>query len=141
MDYREMTRLAGDPPRVRALAEMIVSLEGEKLSDRALSFLNKMRAYDGQSPLSIRQKEALYALRERTTRSAHAGPYRVADLIQKAWERRFDLDCQDDEQWLDQLKAIGASVTLSLNERRRLLSICRAPEIDLIPSDVWIDLK
>lgn len=121
---------------------MIVSLEADKLSDRALSFLNKMRADDGQSPLSICRKEALYAMRERTTGSAHAGPYRVADAIQKtSSERRYDLASLDNDQWLEQLKAIGTSVTRSLNARRRLLDICRMPEIDLFPSDVWAELK
>jgi hypothetical protein len=140
MDYREMTKLASDPARVRSLAKMVLTLEAERLSEGAQNLLAKLSAYDGAKPLSTRQQEALYALREQASRSANVGPYRAADLVAKAWERRFDLDQFEDEAWLDELRAKGSVISLSRNEARRLLAICRHPEIDLIPPGVWIEL-
>jgi hypothetical protein len=140
MDYREMTRLASDPARVRALASMVLKLEGERLSEGAQDLLAKLSAYDGDKPLSTRQQEALYSLREQASRSPNVGPYRAADLVAKAWQRRFDLDQFEDEEWLSDLREKGSALSLSRNEARRLLAICRHPEIDLIPQGVWIEL-
>lgn len=155
MDYREMTRLAASPAEVRALAAMLLrldgaaldgatldgaTLDGATLGDRALGLLTRLAAYDGGEKLSTRQLEVLDSLRERAVRSARAGQYRAADLVGKAWERRLDLADPDDADWLEGMRARGGGVVLSRGEWRKLLAICRDPEIGLIAPDEWVEL-
>jgi len=138
MDYREMTQLGADPVRVRSLASMILELSTEQLSDRAASLLTSLKSYDGAKPLSTRQLEALYALRENATRKSKAGRYRADHLIKITWEVRLDLVDDEAEDWLDELHRRGAGTALMRSEWRRLLMLAR--RLDLIPSDEWVDL-
>lgn len=135
-----MTLLAGDPAKVRALAAMILRLGGGRLGEGAQALLADLERYDGARPLSTRQLEALHSLREQTSHSERAGRYRAADLVRRVWELRLDLD-EDDEAWLDEIKARGADLALSRAEWRRLLAICRRPEIDLLQPDEWVELR
>lgn len=138
MDYREMTTLAGDPVRVRAMASLILQLDPHDLSEGMHGFLSDLSHYDGAKPLSTRQLEALYALRERASRTSRAGHYRAATLINAAWEARFDLLDGDAEEWLDMLRRRGPDVALARMEWRRLFGLCR--RLDIVHQDEWIPL-
>jgi hypothetical protein len=137
MNYREMTTLAGDPPRLRAVAEFIVRLEGENLPDSMHGFLADLCRYDGSKPLSTRQLETLYSLRERASRRTKAGRYRAGSLVRTAWEARFDLVDDSAEEWLDELHARGPEIALSRNQWRRLFALCR--RLAIIHSDEWVN--
>jgi hypothetical protein len=139
MDYREMTRLAADPVAVRSLAHMLLSTRAELLSETAEKLLASLSRYQGEKPLSTRQLEALYSIRESTSRRTKAGKYDAATLVRQAWEARFDLNSEDDELWLEAQSARQKPLALTHAEWRKLLAICRQPEIDLIGAD-YIEL-
>jgi hypothetical protein len=138
MDYREMTQLGADPVRVRSLAGLILDHGSVGLSDRAVSLLTSLKAYDGAKPLTTRQLEALYALRENSTRKAKAGRYRADHLVRITWEARLDLLDDEAEGWLDEMHVKGAGIALTRTEWRRLLALAR--KLDLIPPDEWIEI-
>jgi len=139
MDYREMTRLAADPFRVRATAALlIIKLDGDNLPDWMRSFLADLSKYDGSKRLSPRQLETLFSLRERASRSNKVGPYSADHLIKLACERRRDLLDDEAEAWLEELHLRGKGIALSRSEKRRLIALCR--RLDIILEDEWIHL-
>jgi hypothetical protein len=138
MDYREMTQLGADPVRVRSLASMILDHGGAALSKEVVSLLTSLKAYDGAKPVTTRQLEVLYALREKGTRKSKAGRYRADHLVRITWEARLDLVDDDAEDWLDNLRVKGICITLTHGEWRRLLALAR--RLDLIPRDEWVEL-
>jgi hypothetical protein len=136
MNYREMTALASDPVRVRATAEFILA-NGRPDASGAHAFLAQLANYDGSKPLTTRQLETLYSLRERASRQSKVGRYRAGALIRTAWERRLDLLDDAAEAWLDQLHARGPETALSRSEWRRLFALCR--RLDIINPDEWVE--
>ena len=138
MDYREMTQLGGDPVRVRSLASIILDHGSVALSDKAVSLLTSLKNYNGEKPLTTRQIEVLYALRENSTRKAKAGRYRAERLVRITWEARLDLLDDEAEDWLDRQHAKGTGIALTRSEWRRLLALAR--QLDLIPINEWIEL-
>ena len=138
MDYREMTRLAQDPAGIRGIARMIMKLGAEELSEKSQSFLSDLEKYDGSKPLSTRQLEALYNLRERSTKRPTAGRYSAARLLERAFENRHDLPDVEDEEWIETRHAIGPGIAISSAEWRRLIALCK--RLELIPSEEWIEL-
>ena len=135
MNYREMTAMARDPSRVRAVAEFI--LENGRLGASATrEFLAHLARYDGSKPLTTRQLETLYSLRERASKRSKVGCYRAAALIRTVWELRLDLLDDAAELWLDQLLARGPDAALSRNEWRRLFALCR--RLDILNPDEWV---
>jgi hypothetical protein len=138
MDYREMTALGREPHRVRAIASTVLDLLAGDLSERSSDLLTKLTKYDGKQPLSTRQLEALYALRERSTRRSIAGGYRASVLVQEAYEARLDLVEYDDEEWITEMHARGSQLVLSTNQWRRLIYICK--DLQILEQDTWIEL-
>ena len=139
MDYREMAALASEPARVREVARLVLALTAEKASRRTRAFLSELSRYDGAKPLSTRQLELLYSLREDAGRRAEAGGYRAATLIGRAHENRLDLNDEEAEEWLCALRRRGAEAALTRREWLRLLALCR--RLDLIGSDQWVPLS
>jgi hypothetical protein len=127
MNYREMNRIAGDPAAVRITAGFISTVLGQRLSEGEREFLEKLAKFDGPDPLSMRQREWLYALRSRATRRAVVKGYRASTLIRKLWELRFDLD-EEGEEFVSQqhelLKEHGANYTLSDPQWRYVFALC-----------------
>jgi hypothetical protein len=140
MNYKEMSSLRADPPALRGFAAYVLGMDRGNLAERDINYLHQVRCYDGTKDLGTRQLEYLYALREKVTRSSHAGGYVAHSLVLKAWERRMELPSFDDEEWLDERRKKGEKLVLSATEWRNLFRICRTPEIDLLPDD-WINLK
>jgi hypothetical protein len=137
MNYREMTALASDPARVRALAEFILA-DGGLGASGTHAFLAQLARYDGTKPLTTRQLETLYSLRELSSRRSKVGRYRAGTLIRTVWENRHDLLDDAAEGWLDQLLTRGPDTALSRNEWRRLFALCR--RLDIINPDEWVEL-
>ena len=138
MDYREMTRLAQDPEGIRGIARMIMRIAADELSEKSQTFLADLEKYDGAKPLTTRQLEALYSLRERSSRSSTAGRYRASALFKLAFEHRFDLTEFEDEEWLESKHALGPGVAISKGEWRRLIALCKA--LDIIPREEWVEI-
>jgi hypothetical protein len=138
MDYREMTQLGTDPIRVRALASLIIGHGSSGLSEKAISLLTSLKSYDGAKPLSTRQLEALYSLRENGVRKSKAGRYLADHLLKIIWEARLDLLDDEAEDWLDELHRQGSGIALNRSEWRRLLALAR--RLDLIPQNEWVEL-
>jgi Ser/Thr protein kinase RdoA (MazF antagonist) len=124
--------------RVRSLAGLILDYGSVELSDRAVSLLTSLKAYDRVKQLTTRQLEALYALRETSIRKDKAGRYRADHLVRTTWEARLDLLYDEAEGWLDEMHVKGAGIELTRTEWRRLLALAR--KLDLIPPDEWIEL-
>jgi hypothetical protein len=137
VDYREMVRLASDPVRVRATAEFLLHRGGDD-SPRMRAFLTDLARYDGSRPLTTRQLETLYSLRERTSRTARAGRYRAATLVSRACDRRHDLLDDDAEDWLMGLNERGPEAALTRREWLRLLALCR--RLEIVDGGEWVPL-
>ena len=133
-----MTRLAQDPEGIRGIARMIMRIAADDLSEKSQSFLSDLEKYDGTKPLSTRQLEALFALRERSSRSAAAGRYSASALFKLAFEHRFDLAEVDDEEWLELKHALGPGIAISKGEWRRLIALCK--DLDIIAREEWIEI-
>lgn len=138
MDHRAMSRLAGNPDAVRSMARMILALSKDALGERSRAFLEKLASYDGARPLSVRQQETLFSLRENASRRSRIGGYSVAVLVAAAHRLSVDLLDEEAEAWLAALAARGAPLALTRSECLRLLAICR--RLDLIAPDEWIDI-
>jgi hypothetical protein len=136
MDYREMHSLAGDPFKVRMLATQIsATLEGD-LTPAAREFVTRLSSYDGAEPLSIREREWLFALRDRTSVTGKLGPYDLREMICRAYCARHDLNEDDAEAWIEELYTRGPDIRLSLSERRRLLFWLR--RLGLV--EAWVEI-
>ncbi len=138
MDYREMRRLAADPLKVRALAAGLNREAGAAaLEDAPKSFLDRLAAYDGTEPLSTRECEWLYSLRDRASVSADLGGYNLREMIRRAYEARLDLVDEDAEAWIAELYEMGPGVRLPLSQRKRLVVVLR--QLGIVEG--WVDLK
>jgi hypothetical protein len=138
MDYREMTAMARDPERVRATAKFIMSVATADARSHMRPFLADLCKYDGTKPLTVRQLETLFSLRERASRRSKAGRYRAHSLIRRAWENRADLIDDDAEEWLNALLGRGSDAALTRGEWLRLLALCR--RLDIVHGDEWVHL-
>jgi hypothetical protein len=123
MNYREMSRLAGDPATVRASARSIRTILGDRLNNWEREFLTKLEIFDGPDPLSMRQRETLWSLRSRASRRSIVKGYRASKLIKRLWELRFDLS-EDAEEFIEELHALGPDVALSDNQWRYVFALC-----------------
>lgn len=141
IDYREMKRLADDPQAARALADLLLTHRADLLSDGAQDLVASLKKRAAEKPLTMRQLEALLDIRDRSTVSNKVGPYNLGKLVRQVWERRADLADFEDEEWIASLLQRDLVRGLTEAERRRLVAVCKSPEIDLIPSDEWVDLR
>jgi hypothetical protein len=135
MNDREMSRLAQDPAEVRRLAKALAKRPHEHITEYR-DFLDFLATYKGEPLLTTRQRELLEFLRSSTVEWTHIGPHRISSLIQKAWERRLDLNDEEGEEWLEALYAQRAS-RLDDGGARRLAALCRRPEVDLLAHGEW----
>jgi hypothetical protein len=123
MDYREMSRLAGDPVAVRIAATTIRAILGDQLNNWEQKFLAKLEKFEGPELLSMRQRETLDALRKRTSRKAVVHGFRAGTLLKKLWEVRFDLS-EHGEEFVCDLHALGPDVALSRKQWKFLFALC-----------------
>ena len=94
--HTEMSRTAANPALVHQMAAFLLSLQDADWTDWELDFLEDMRRYGRAEPLSQRQREVLFDLRDKAqTFPAYQG-FSVAHLIAQCWVARADLDEADD---------------------------------------------
>jgi hypothetical protein len=136
MDYRELSRIAGDPAEVRSTAKMIKRLLGERISEWQAEFLSKLEKFDGPDRLSTRQCETLISMRETVNRRSEVGRYRASNLVALLAMARADLP-EDQEARVLKLQKLGPSLALSDSEWRYVFAMCR--ELNII-DDPYISL-
>lgn len=123
MDYREMARLANDPGAVRAIAAGLKAILGSRLSEWEREFLQKLERFEGPEALSVRQRETLYSLRERSSRKAVVKGFRASHLIERLWEQRLDLS-EEAEDFIGEMRKAGPDLSLSPRQWRYVFSLC-----------------
>jgi hypothetical protein len=123
MDYRDLSRLAGDPAVVRSTARLVkASLADPRPADR--EFLAKMAAFAGPERLSTRQAEYLIGLREKAVRRSKVGGYVVRGLVRQLYEASADLS-EDAEPHIRSLFDRGPNVAVSEGEWRFICALSR----------------
>jgi hypothetical protein len=132
MDHFELHNLARNPAAVRSTAQSIKHLLGDAISQSELDFLTKLERFSDNDFLSIRQREFLWGLRERTSRKSTQGGYRASTLVQLLWEARYDLSYEDEED-LGRLRTFGDRLALSRSQWRWVFGLCR--QLNIIDDD------
>lgn len=127
-DHRALKSLAESPDSVRALARQLLAI-GERdpataWTDWELDFLDGMATRESEEPLSMRQREVLDELRSAATRLNDLDGIRVRNLIERCWQERADLDNDDDQLFIEELRASGQR-SVTRRQRGRLLRLCR----------------
>jgi len=92
-----MKRLAEDATSVRNTAAFLLTADDCEWTDWELDFLDHMARWDGPEALSMRQREVLSDLRERSDLLKDWRGITVARLVTLCWQARFDLDEPDEE--------------------------------------------
>mgnify|MGYP001819307257 FL=1 len=128
MDYRELSRIGGDPDSVRRTARMVKGMLGQQITDWQDDFLSSLERFEGPDRLSTRQCETLLALRDQANRRKSVGGYRAAMLVRQLWELRFDLDYEDEER-VAKLHEMGPDLALSDHQWRYIFALCRQNQI------------
>lgn len=124
MDYRELSRLGGDPPLIRSTATMIKKLLGAGMTEWQQEFLSKLERFEGPDRLSTRQCETLIDLRNRVNRRSKVAGYQAAVLVRKLWESRLDL-AEEDEEFVEKLHGMDSGIALSDSEWKYVFGLCR----------------
>ena len=126
--HRALKALAENSDAVRGLALALLKIgAGDSAtgwSDWELDFLDGMASRDSDEPLSMRQREKLDELKSSTERYAQINGLGVRRLIERCWAERLDLESDDDQEYIDQLKNSGAH-SVSRRQLGRLLRCCR----------------
>ena len=115
MRARETVEAVGQPVQPSALVEW---------TDWELDFLDSLVERHSTEPLSMRQREKLFELKSAVERFSTFEGFSVKALIERAFAVRFDLDDEEDQTFLADLRA-AATATVSRRQLYRLLSCCR----------------
>jgi hypothetical protein len=128
--HRAMKELAENPEAVRALARYLIAC-GQRAGDAPVSwtdwevdFLDSMAQRKSAEPLSMRQREILTELKSAAQRTTSVDGFSVRGLVERCWLERFDLDDEDDQRFIEDLKAAGVQ-SVTGRQRGRLLACCR----------------
>ena len=126
--HRALKALAENPEAVRGLARALQKIGAVDTatgwSDWEVDFLDDMARRDTDEPISMRQREKLDELKNSTERHTQVHGLGVRGLIDRCWLERFDLDSEEDQQFVDDLRASGAS-SVTRRQLGRLLRCCR----------------
>lgn len=130
--YRAMKELAEDAEAVRALARYLIARGGSEAggdapvawTDWEVDFLDSMARRESPEPLSMRQREILTELRSAAERTASVDGFSVCGLVERCWLERFELSDENDQRFVEDLKAAGVQA-VSGRQRGRLLACCR----------------
>jgi hypothetical protein len=128
MDYRELSRIAGDPVEVRNLAKMIKRQLGQQITDWQSDFLSKLEKFEGPNRLSTRQCESLLSLRNQVSRRSVVGGYKASTLVGLLAAARLDIP-EDDEEFVLKLYEKGPALALSDPQWKHVFGLCRQLEL------------
>lgn len=126
--HKEMKRLADDAAAVRNLATALLNHPDADWTDWEIDFLENMARFEGPEPISTRQREVLFELRDSSRHYSSVDGLSVANLVRDCWIARLDLS-EDDELFISDLKSKSV-VTLKRRQLLRLLHCSR--ELQLI---------
>jgi hypothetical protein len=118
--WKEIEEFKRDPARARALAKSLLVTTGWTAWEEP--FLEDMQARHER--LSTRQAEKLLEIRDDAQWVSSIKGFSVRTLLQTCWEARFDLDNDDDIEFLERLKA-NSSTTAKYRDASRLLRCAR----------------
>ena len=99
----EMQRLAADTVGIRSLASYLLTVDEVGWTEWELEFLGGMAARTDPEPISIRQREILFELRDDAKTYAKIDGFSVKMLMRNCWLARMDLS-EEDEAFIDNLK-------------------------------------
>ncbi len=128
-NYRQLKTLADDPAAVRALARQLLTLGSGSGSDTTwtdweLDFLDDMARRERAEPLSTRQREVLGDLKNAAERHATVDGLNVRSLIERCWMERADLESDEDQAFIEDLKVSGQR-SVTRRQLGRVLRCCR----------------
>ena len=127
--HRAMKDLAENPEAVRSLARYLQALGKAEpamvWTDWEVEFLESMATRDTAESLSKRQREILTELRNAAERHSKVDGFSVRALIERCWLERADLDDDDAQDFIENLKTSGLQ-TVTRRQLGRLLGCCRA---------------
>lgn len=138
MNHREMKALADNAEAVRGLANYLLKLAETdpqlNWTDWELDFLLHMARHEGPEPLTTRQAEVLFELRDASCTYTSLDGIDVVGLVNDCWLARLDLD-EENEAFVSGLKAMGAR---GLKRRAALRLLACARELGLVERYVEI---
>ena len=108
-DYKEIDRVRKDSVAVKSLAKRLLSIPNHDWNDWELDFLEHMARHRRPESITTRQGEKLIELRDHSEYHSSVQGFRVASLITNCWLARDDLKNEEDGNFIDNLKASGAS--------------------------------
>jgi hypothetical protein len=126
-DFRQLKTLAEDPGAVRALARQLLTVGSSSDSswtDWELDFLDSMAQRESEEPLSMRQREVLGELKNAAERRSTVDGLNVRLLIERCWMERADLEADEDQAFIEDLKGTGQR-SVTRRQLGRLLRCCR----------------
>lgn len=117
----EMKRLAEDAAGIRSLAAFLIAADGCEWTDWELDFLEHMSRWEGPDALSMRQREVLADLRDRSELARDWRGIPVTRLLRACYDARLDLD-ENDEDFVASLQVRNPS-SLRRRQLQRLSRI------------------
>lgn len=144
MNYKKIVALKKDPGRVRLTARHLLEVLQENSSENTRKKLASLAEREENAAYSTEEIEALLYIKDHSQKRATVGKarsYTAWKLVKSAYERSVDLEDGDENiAWLEGLLNSGEGLALYDHEWRRLIKVCKLPEIDLISPHEWVDL-
>jgi hypothetical protein len=98
----EMHKVATNAGAVSSLASYLLYLNDANWTDWEIDFLGNMSGWTGLEPITSRQREKLFELRDDATNYSTLKGYSVANLLRGCWLAHLDLD-EDDPEFIVRL--------------------------------------
>lgn len=131
--WREINEVGKDPARVRRLAEQLLLIHRDELTEWERDFLDNVMGRGAEDEdLSTRQAEKLLEIRDEMKSYANIDGFNARKLIDQCWLARFDLS-EEDEEFICKLRDAGCR---RKSDAMRLLRCAR--QLSLI--DRYVDL-
>jgi hypothetical protein len=123
----EMLRVAKDPAAVRSLAKRLLAIPSQDWSEWEVDFLEGKAKFTGPDPLTMRQREVLFELRDDAEYVTHHRGLSIAILIERCFLGRDDLD----ERSAEFIESIRGKTSIQRRKLGWFLSCCyRLGEIE-----------
>lgn len=119
----EMSRTASDPVAVRSMARGLLIISSAGWTDWELDFLEHLAEWPGAEPLSERQREKLFELRDNSTSYAAWRGLSIASLVRDCWIARLDL-VEEDAAFIEELYT-RKTVSLKRRQLGKLVALAR----------------
>ncbi len=117
----EMLRIAKDPAAVRSLAKRLLGIPNQDWSEWEVDFLEGKARFTGPDPLTMRQREVLFELRDDAEYVTHHRDLSIAILIERCFLARDDLD----ERSAEFIESLKGKTSIQRRKLGRLLRCCR----------------